>query len=816
MAINRVFEPSSSGEENVSNQHWLTQTERWLLVGAGVGTAATLAGQNLALASAPLTVLAAVGLLNRNRMEKALSESQLRLYQQQQQQNQQCQDLHKQVTALPAPEALNHFQRAVMKRNNRNFMRLSQEIKEIRSEVHEGLKAIPNPDLSALNQDISQLQDQYAYTAATVDNLTSYVQRVATTPRMEAAEAKLSQVKGELTHIQVHVECLQAETRNTVGGLQDTIAALDNQLRRLSYLGRPESIKTELSEVVRAITNLVTQTEFSNLVEHVKDLAQRQTSLEQELVKFSNSAAPHSGDTKEPGPPPRSFADATLRVDLDHLNTAVRRLQRQVSRHETASDTRGEMQSTVSLYLGQLKAQLSQLEGVTQSLVERQNQLAHQLDRGMAASAETLTNRKAIIKLAHQLRHTQTTVRQLQQREHNGADAGTVTSATEWMVDIPVTPKANGESYKLSGQAALEQAIDQTQRRLLLIWPWSRAVTIDEDLLKRFTRLLERGCDLEIGWCHRGDQVGGRLIWRISQRWSTESSQLTQLKSALNALLPLREHYPEQFRFKIIGTAENFLVCDNSTAAAPNNSFAILGVQSLATQSVTFPEVEVKLRSADPHVVQGLIQRFRDPVIAPGDTTAFFNRGTTRHDLRDQPGAIQDYERVLSLQPDNAVVLNNRGAAQMELNNPDAAEIDFTEALNHNPRLFAAYCNRGWLRLEQHRYPAAVEDFTQAITLNPHLPMAYVYRGSALQKLGDLKGAVRDYSDAIACGEPLGLPYCYRSAAYQSQGDRERAISDLQLASAHLKAQGDHHTLSSVQRQLTRLQHLTSPSSSAK
>ena len=102
-----------------------------------------------------------------------------------------------------------------------------------------------------------------------------------------------------------------------------------------------------------------------------------------------------------------------------------------------------------------------------------------------------------------------------------------------------------------------------------------------------------------------------------------------------------------------------------------------------------------------------------------------------------------------------------------------------------------------------------MDDFTEAIALKPHLPMAYVYRGSALQKLGDLKGAVRDYSDAIACGEPIALPYFYRSAAYQSQGDRERAIADLELASARLEAQGDHQVLSSVQRQLNRLQHLT-------
>jgi tetratricopeptide (TPR) repeat protein len=794
----------------VSNRHWLSQTEHWLLVGSGLGTAASLAGQNIVFASAPLTVLAAVGVLNRQRVERALEDAQQKQQRQQQRHDRTLQDLNRQVTALPSPEALNHFQRAVMKRSNRNFLRLTQEINDLRKDLTAGLEAIPTLDLSAINQDIAQLQDQYTYTAATVENLTSYAQRVATLPRMEAAETKLSHVKSELTSLRVLVESLQAETRTTVGGVQEALAMVENQLNKLPYSSHPESLKAEVSEVVGAISNLVTRTEFMNLVEHLKSLVERQTELEQELARLAARPQSHSLSATDYEEKSRPLGDTTLRMDIDHLSTAVRQLQRQVSRQETASSTRGEMQSTVSLYLGQVKAQLSQVEGVTQSLVERQNQLAQQLNQQGNSAAATLTNRKALIKLAQQLRHTQTAVKGLQPQPGVQEPPSAEGSVTDWMIDIPVPLKANGSGTKLSSQAALEIAIDQAQHSLYMVWPWSEAIALDETLLKRFTHLLKRGCRLEIGWCHQGDTVEGRLIHRISQRWGTESNQLTQLKDALNMLLPLRENYPDHFRFQIMGTAEHFLVCDNSTTEEPNNSFAIVGLQPLATHNVAFPTVEMKVRSNNSQVVQGLMQRFRNPAIAPGDVTALFNRGTTRHDLRDQPGAIRDYNRVLTLQPDNAVVLNNRGAAQLEINRPDAAEIDFTEAIAHNPRLFAAYCNRGWLRLEQGRIPAAVDDFTEAITLKPHLPLAYVYRGSALQKLGDLKGAVRDYSDAIACGEPLALPYCYRSAAYQSQGDRERAIADLEIASARLEAQGDHHTLSSVQRQLSRLQHLTS------
>ncbi|MBE9140426.1 tetratricopeptide repeat protein, partial [Nodosilinea sp. LEGE 07088] len=376
----------------------------------------------------------------------------------------------------------------------------------------------------------------------------------------------------------------------------------------------------------------------------------------------------------------------------------------------------------------------------------------------------------------------------------------------DWIIDLPVVTAT--EPQAMASRRALDQALDQATRRVLLVWPWASYVTIDDSLIKRFSQFLERGGQLEIGWCHRGDQHDGRLAWRISQRWGTESSQLQLLKAALNQLLPLRENYADRFKFRIMGTAESYLVCDSGGSAPPEHTYAIVSLKALPTQSAAIPDLEAKLRTSDPAVVQALIQRFRDPVIPIGDTTAFFNRATTRHDLRDQPGAISDYSRVITLQPHHAIALNNRGVAQMELNQVDAAEADLGEAINQNPRLFAPYCNRGWLRLEQRRYPAAIADFTQAIGLKPHLPMSYVYRGSALQKLGDLKGAVRDFSDAIACGDPIALPYCYRSAVYQSQGDAQNAIADLERASAYLEAQGDHQALSSVQRTLGRLQSM--------
>ena len=57
----------------MKKHRWLDFTEYALLLGAGAGTVASVATQQMVLASAPLSLLAALGLVNRQRLEQQLS-----------------------------------------------------------------------------------------------------------------------------------------------------------------------------------------------------------------------------------------------------------------------------------------------------------------------------------------------------------------------------------------------------------------------------------------------------------------------------------------------------------------------------------------------------------------------------------------------------------------------------------------------------------------------------------------------------------------------------------------------------------------------
>ena len=244
------------------------------------------------------------------------------------------------------------------------------------------------------------------------------------------------------------------------------------------------------------------------------------------LASAASGQGSSSGETIQASPlDRRSGPEGRSRPSQCRCATAT---SGQISRQETASDSREDVQSKVSLYLGQLQGQLSHLEGITQSLVERQNQLTQRLEAPAPSSQETLTNRKALInwpssctKLKRRFSSSSTGNRDWEASEQTGP-------LTDWMVLIFPTDSGAGEAEtRLSSRRALEMAIDQAQRRLYIVWPWSSAITMDEDLLKRFTPDFWSGvATWTLAGATQGDTHEGRLIGRISQRWATESNQL--------------------------------------------------------------------------------------------------------------------------------------------------------------------------------------------------------------------------------------------------------------------------------------------------
>lgn len=678
----------------MSDPDWLKQTERTLLLGAGLGTAASVAGQNATLAYAPLTALVALGLWQRQRTAAALLAAQASLKDRQQQLDRKLTSLALQVTALPSPEVLAHLPRSLEERAQKHHLHFVAEFKDLRQALYEQTETLRRDTLSLVDQEIGQLRDRYAALTRTVRQLTGQMGQLASRPQVELLERQLSQISRHLGQI---------------GPL---------------LTDQAPSLASSESPALEPGSGAVPQ-ELNNLMAYGDLLRRQQWNLEQALGQLSPSPS-------DEGLEPQN------RRELQRLLALINRSR----------------QATGRIYqlLGPLADRLGYLEEEVRSL-----------------------------------------------RSQFRASPG------GWMLDFSTAHSPQPDP--LASTAALHQALAQAEARVILIWPWNHPSTLDEPLLARFRQLLERGGQLALGWCHPGDQQRGCWVTAMTRDRPTASTALANLRQ----LLPLRQAYGDRLQFRVIGTAEQYLVCDSGPQGYPDRTYAILSLQTLNSLSATVPGVEARLQTAHPQIVQALMEAFDHPRTDLEDATALFNRATTYHDLGDRRRAIDDYSRLLDRYPHHSVAANNRGVAYQELGLVDRAGLDFSTAILQASDPVIAYGNRGWLQLTQGRYAAAIKDFSQALALQPQLPLAYLYRGRAQQQGGNWAAALADYDQAIAQLPSHGLAYAYRSSAYEAMGDRQRALENLRQARTLLQGQGDRRTLAVVTRKLQSLEQGSNP-----
>ena len=102
----------------------------------------------------------------------------------------------------------------------------------------------------------------------------------------------------------------------------------------------------------------------------------------------------------------------------------------------------------------------------------------------------------------------------------------------------------------------------------------------------------------------------------------------------------------------------------------------------------------------------------------PNNAEAYLKRGLIRsHSQEDFTGAIDDFTRVIHLQP-NAEVYNYRGTAYFWLKQYPKALDDYNEAIALNPNFAIAYYNRAYVYLELKQKTEAITDFRQGAALS--------------------------------------------------------------------------------------------------
>ena len=168
--------------------------------------------------------------------------------------------------------------------------------------------------------------------------------------------------------------------------------------------------------------------------------------------------------------------------------------------------------------------------------------------------------------------------------------------------------------------------------------------------------------------------------------------------------------------------------------------------------------------ASDRYVKRGvsrLVNRDYDNAISDFDTAlahkpdfglAYFYRGKARQAKGDLDGTIEDYERafradsrIVRVATDVAELYRSRGLTRLEQLDLNQAILDFDKAISLKPNQAENFYQRGTALLIDGDYSGAITHFNQCIHLDSNYARAYLARGVAYIHLHDHREAKRDW-----------------------------------------------------------------------
>jgi tetratricopeptide (TPR) repeat protein len=834
-------------------RHWLDLAEYASLVGLGVGSVASLVSQQAILASAPLSLLVLLNLANRRRFEQQMRlNTSMAVHEMDQKLSKNVELLNQQVMALPTPEAMGSLKKSLLMKNREVIEQLSSEIEGIQREMLDRLTVLEQDNLGAFRQELGQIQTQHSQLCDSVAYLTTQLNELSSSTRMDELEGAIARLRGDAMKIRDNLQALADQTRPSLNSLQDQINHLNRQLQKLPPPFDSTALRQEVAELIRVVADLVPKRDWNNLLSEIRNLQEQQETRNQSEESLRRKIQELNQQIQ--GRPVKANL-TTLQNQINHLNRQFKKLPPPFDPSSLKREVAELMKAVASLVpkrdwnalVAQIKALQEQQEfqkQVESTLRRELEDLSQQLQT--FANAPAIANPPAIapvesavleqdeptlpeLNLTPPQQAFQSRIEDILNRELQALDQQlrALPSHPELQMQLEDTLQRElleineqlrafpaGPKYELvfdfetapsysdtasSSRAVLEEALDVTQERLVLIWPWSSHCNLDDALLQKLEAFLAGGGQLDLGWCHTVHRNEERFLSPINQRWSISAMQ-QGLQTTLQKLLQLKRTSPTHFQFKILGTGENFLVSDES--------FTVLGIDEALTATTVFPEMELKLRTDDAEVIQQCIQRFENPVLHPNDVNAHWNRAVTRYDLGDRDGALEDFNQVLAVNPNDAIAYNYRGLVHYDLGHQAEAMADFNRSLEINPHQLSAYCNRGFIRSEQGDQLGAISDYSLALQKQPESAIAYFYRAMACQKYNDPLAAVSDFSEAIQLMPNSPISYYYRGQAYQKLENIQGAIADFELAAKLFTDRGNKTNAQKALRSLAKLKQL--------
>jgi tetratricopeptide (TPR) repeat protein len=802
----------------VKSNRWIDIAEYVSLVGVGVGSVASLVSSQVLYTSAPLSLLALLNIANRKRLE-AETQEQLAYEMNRLGQNVAGQVLriNQQLSQLPTPETMSGLRRLVVKNNRDLADHLAAELRTLQSDIYDRISDMESHSVQGLRSELGHVQTRYGLLADHLTQLNTQWQDFVRAGKVEGLERAIAQIRQESAVLQGDVQRLADYTKPNVASLQDQLNQLNRQFQKLPPPFDATALRQDVTELIRLVQDLVPRRDWLLLQTELQLLQQQQESQAQaeetlwRKIQDINQQLQYTPTKDYLAHLQQQIHQLSQQVqhlpppfDLTSLHTEIQTLLTAVANRVPKRDLGGLVAQVNTLqhqqaFQTQVEAMLRQ---ELTSLNQQLQALLQDSPSGAAAIETRLPQQEFQSRLEQLLRvefaqigrqlqtlpagaEFQVQVAELLHRELQSINQQLyehpVGPHYEFVLDLPVgmrsrqSQMANPDGRVMhSSRSVLEEALELTEERLIVVLPWSGQTRLDPALLEKMEAFLQRGGRLDLGWCQQAERRTERFLAPINQRWQIYPPHKVELQDTLKLLLGLKRSHPETLQFKILGARENFLVSDYT--------YCVIGVDEDVVGLSTLPDMPLKLKTSDMELVQQLIQRFNNATLDADDIAAYWNRAITRLDLGDRPGALADFDHIVQHEPEDAIAHNVQGVIRFDSGDVDGAIDAFNRSLHLAPRQVAAYCNRGYVRADRGDRVGALADFTTAIQMQPRAAVAYFFRAMTYQQQGELDKAIADYNEALRFSPNSAPAYYYRGLARPRTGDMGGAIADLDMA----------------------------------
>jgi len=144
------------------------------------------------------------------------------------------------------------------------------------------------------------------------------------------------------------------------------------------------------------------------------------------------------------------------------------------------------------------------------------------------------------------------------------------------------------------------------------------------------------------------------------------------------------------------------------------------------------------------------IEEFEKVVeINPYHAEAYYNLGSAFAQKGQVDKAVVQYQRALELKPDYADACYNLGNALIQKGQVDEAIVQYQKALGINPNLALAHNNLGVAFIQKRQVDEAIGQYQMALKINPNFADAHSNLGLALIQKGLVNDAVAEFQEAV-------------------------------------------------------------------